>query len=164
MKDGMNLNFLFGKAQTAERLTPDEIQFAEGLVASPDPDDAIMANGILFMVGHDQQRTAACERLRQICEVPSFYQSGTALGILLLILEYLEKREFQSSPCFTDLVYRAAKHPFLGARINAMRVLRQLAATRDEKAIDLLKESLNDSHEYVTRAARTSLKLAGLEV
>ena len=154
----LNVNFLFGKAQTSERLAPDEIQFAEGLIASADVDQAVMANGILFRSGNDQQKVAACDRLRQICEDASLYERGTAVATLLLILEYFPKRAFEAAPCFAKLAYGGAKHSFLGARVNAMRVLRQLASIRDQKAIELLKESLDDPHEFVRTAARTSLK------
>jgi hypothetical protein len=159
----MNLNYVFGKAFGPEKVSSDELRFAELHIDSQNVEEAIMANSVLVRAGAMRDRTLSLNRLRQICEEGGFYGNGKVVGVFLLIVECFPAAEFKDNPCFASLAYRAAKHPFFGARVNAMRVLRELAKAGDEKATQLLRESVADTHEYVSQAARTALKLAGVE-
>ena len=158
----MNLSYIFGKILRGEELSCDEIQLAEALAASEDAEEAIMAHSVLLRIGDSDQKVIAFARLLRICEEGSIFYRDTTAAIFLLILEHFSKPQFQASPCFADFAYRAAKHSFVGARINAMRVLRQLASISDQKAIELLRRSIADPNPSVSSAAKTALKLAGV--
>lgn len=158
----LNLNYIYSKALRKDQLTESEFRFVESYVSSQNVEHAIMADSVLLLAGTAEQRTLAHQRLRQTCAQRMYSENHQAIGVLVTILEYFSKQQFLVSSCFSEFLFFAARHPFLGARINAMRALRQLASIGNGRAAELLRESLNDPHPLVREAAQTSLRLSGL--
>jgi hypothetical protein len=154
------LSQLFNRVLGGTPVRDADLRLAESHVAD-NGEPGVNASSILAIAGNASQKRVGLEGLRRICEQPGFCGNGPAVALLLLGLERVPLAELQAGGRFDPFVHGAAKHPFLGARINAMRVLRRFAKGGDEKAVQLLKEAMEDGHLYVRTTAAASLGLAG---
>ena len=161
MNEQSQLGYLSGKALRGEPLDDNDFRTVESFVAD-NAEAGVQANSILAIAGNAEQRSNGFKGLRRICEQPGICHKGLAVACLLNTLEILPMTQLRTA-YFIDLVHEAAKHPFLGARINAMRVLRRLAKRGDQKAIQLLRDGTKDAHSYVSATAQASLRLAGID-
>lgn len=154
--DQFDLHAINLKAHGAKQVTQAELDFAESLVFCSESEKAILANGILLLVGTEPQRRDSLNRIRVICQEGKQHQNQRGEIALLGIVEYFPAQEL-NNPIYKDFVYRMAKSPFVPCRINAMRVLRQFGRIGDRQAIVLLKEGTADSDKFVREGAERAL-------
>lgn len=147
------------KAFAGEKLSPEELEFATRLASGVDLEDAILANGVLFLAGNQLQKRSAVAQLQALCEMQSLEQNRTAAALILRILEYLPARQLRENAILRDFTYAAVKSDHFAVRGNAVRVLRRLAEIDDTVAIGLLNEALTDAHPSVRRGAEIALNV-----
>jgi hypothetical protein len=77
----------------------------------------------------------------------------------MLALERWSALDRPENRCFVDLVFAAANDSFVGARVNAVRVLGRLAKKGNRLALEILTQARNDRDIVVQRGAEAALKL-----
>jgi hypothetical protein len=149
------------KAYGHERLTAAELDFASALALSSDREAAITGNAILLLAGTPTQQQAALAHLRLVSRDAKLHENPRAEAALVTILEFFPEQELCGTVSCAEFVYRVAKSPFLPSRVNAMRVLRQMATAGDQQAVALLREATKDRNPFVKRGAEDALRLVG---
>ncbi len=157
MNSKERLNSLLARVGQGEHIGLVETRFTESLIGSPKLDLAILANLILMVSGSGRKKMIAMRRLSGICSKPGLWNKQAALASMATALLYFPKKQLQKQPRVLRFVYRAAKHRFLPARLNATNILHILGKAGDPKAIALLKEAVADSHAYVRATAQSAL-------
>jgi hypothetical protein len=156
-----DLTELWYEASQGKMLTPESIERAKGELDSPLLYTKVMANSILFFAGAPGERDAAIRRLKDLCQELDRHATSEAVAILMLALERWRDLERPENRCFVDMAYTAARGSFVGARINAVRVLGRLARKGDKLALEVLKQARNDPESLVQRGAEAALRMVG---
>jgi hypothetical protein len=156
----MDLVQFWYAAIEGKAIAREDIEVIAGEADSDDPARGVMANTVLFLAGDSSSRESAFERLKGMCVTPKYLEHTKGAALLLLVLERFSRQQIYDDARLAEFVYVCAAKAALPVRLNAMRPLRRLARFGERRAMELLKQSVDDSDRYVRETAEKQLKLA----
>lgn len=145
------------KCRAKKKLTAVDLAVAERVLESLNFSEKLIGCEALIRYSESAiSKERALAEFESLCK-QALEDSSLQDPTLLYSLSFVPDPCFIGNKVFREITLRSATDVNLGARTNAMVLLERLARLGDTEAVEILRRSLHDSHEYVRNNARQCL-------